>query len=75
MEENPLSYARLSLHVAYCRKCENILKLCYTSLKSPASKKYRISIGLCKYVFINLPIVFLDGKNKTKLVPASFLEL
>ena len=36
------------------------------------------SIGLCKEVFMNHPVMFLDGDNKTKLVPAYssyFLEL
>ena len=32
----------------------------------------RILIGLCKQVFMNHPIMFLDRDNKTKLVPASF---
>ena len=35
----------------------------------------RILIGLCKWVFINHPIIFLDRDNKTKLVPASFSYL
>ena len=34
-------------------------------LKSPASKKGGISIGQCKYIFINLPIAFFDWHNKT----------
>ena len=32
----------------------------------------RILIGLCKYVFMNHPVMFLDRDNKTKLVSASF---
>ena len=38
----------------------------------PREKNCRILIGLCKEVFMNHPIMFLDGDNKTKLVPASF---
>ena len=33
---------------------------------------WRILIGLCKYIFINPPIIFLNWDNKVKLVPASF---
>ena len=29
-------------------------------------------IGLGKQAFLNCPIIFLDGHDKTKLVPASF---
>ena len=40
----------------------------------PRERNFRILIGLCKQVFMNHPIVFLDRDNKRKLVPAS-LEL
>ena len=35
-------------------------------------KKYRISIGLRKQVFFNIPIACLNWNNETKLVPANF---
>ena len=35
-------------------------------------KNCRILIGLCKYVFMSYPIMFLDRDNKAKLVRASF---
>ena len=38
----------------------------------PHERNYRILIGLCKEVFMNYPIMFLDPDNKGKLVPASF---
>ena len=37
----------------------------------PHERNCRIWIGLCK-VFMNHPIMFLDGDNKTMLVPAFF---
>ena len=37
-------------------------------------KIYGILIGLCKQVFTNHPIMFLDRDNETKLVSASFFE-
>ena len=43
-------------------------------LISPHERNYRILIGLWKYVFMNHPIKFLHGDNKTKLVPASFSD-
>ena len=39
----------------------------WTFLKSPADKKHRLPIGLCKKVFIKIPITFLDWDNKNKL--------
>ena len=39
----------------------------------PRTKNCRTLIGLCKKVFMNYPIMFLDRDNKPKLVPASFL--
>ena len=38
----------------------------------PRERNCRILIGLCKEVFLNHPIMFLDRDNKMKLVPASF---
>ena len=38
----------------------------------PREEKYRILISLCKKVFMNHPIMFLDRGNKTKLVVTSF---
>ena len=38
----------------------------------PRERNCGILIGLCKEVFMNHPIMFLDGDNKAKLVPASF---
>ena len=38
----------------------------------PRERNCRILIGLCKEVFMNHPIMFLDRDNKRKLVPASF---
>ena len=38
----------------------------------PRERNCRILIGLCKEVFMNHPIMFLDRDNKGKLVPASF---
>ena len=38
----------------------------------PRERNCRILIGLCKEVFVNHPIMFLDRDNKMKLVPASF---
>ena len=35
-------------------------------------RNYRNLVGLCKNVFMNHPIMFLDQSNKTKLVLASF---
>ena len=35
-------------------------------------RNYRKLVGLCKKVFMNHPIMFLDQSNKTKLVLASF---
>ena len=66
-QENPLL---LSLQVVYCWNCANIMRLCETFLKSPVGKKWRILFALCKQVFINLRIVFLEWNKKTKLVPA-----
>ena len=48
---------------------QNILNLCLKFLKSHAGKKYRVSTGLCKKVFIILSIVFPNENNKTNLVP------
>ena len=42
-------------------------------LSFPLEINLRALIGLCKYVFINHSVKFLDRDNKTKLVPASFL--
>ena len=58
-----------------CRKYKNILQLSKTFLKSPADKKYRISIDQYKSVFIDIPIVFFDSNNTIELVPASFIEI
>ena len=38
----------------------------------PRERNCRILIGLCKEVFMNHPIMFLERDNKGKLVPASF---
>ena len=38
----------------------------------PRERNCRILIGLCKEVFMNHPIMFLDEDNKGKLVPAFF---
>ena len=38
----------------------------------PRERSSRILIGLCKEVFMNHPIMFLDQDNKGKLVSASF---
>ena len=38
----------------------------------PSEKNCRILISLCKQVFTNHPIMFLNRDNKTKLVPTSF---
>ena len=38
----------------------------------PRERNCRILIGLCKEVFMNHPIMFLDRDNKGKLVPPSF---
>ena len=66
ISENFLLQMQLSLQMSYCWK----YKSWYTFFKSPASKKHRILIGLWKKVFVNLPIVFIDWNNKTKLEPA-----
>ena len=39
----------------------------------PPERNCRILTALCKQVFMNHPIMFLDQQNKTKLVPTSFL--
>ena len=62
---------RLSLKWVNYWTCKNILKLCETFLKSPAGKKYRISI--CFHESRNR--IFLDWSNEIKLVPVSFIEL
>ena len=36
----------------------------------PFAKNCRILIGPCDKAFINCQIIFIDGENKTKLVPA-----
>ena len=44
----------------------------------PRERNCRILFGLCKLVFMNYPIMFLDWDNKTKLLSASlscFLDL
>ena len=38
----------------------------------PRQRYCRILIGLCSYVFMNHPILFLDRDKKTNLVPAFF---
>ena len=38
----------------------------------PRERNCRILIGLCNYVFMNHPIMFVERHNKRKLVPASF---
>ena len=35
-------------------------------------RNWRILTSLCKCIFINSPVIFLDWDNKVKLVPASF---
>ena len=45
---------------------------------SPYERNCTIFSGLCKYVFMNHPIIVLEWDNKIKLVPASisfFLEM
>ena len=39
---------------------------------TPRVTSCRILIGLCKQVFINIPIIFLDRDNKVKFVPAAY---
>ena len=39
----------------------------------PRKRNCRTLIGLCKNVFMNYQIMFLDRDNKPKLVPVSFL--
>ena len=39
---------------------------------SARARNCRILIGLCKYIFMNQPILFLFLENKRTLVPASF---
>lgn len=41
-------------------------------LTSAVGKKYKLTIGLWKQLFMNLPVVFLELNNKAKLVPAFF---
>ena len=41
----------------------------------PRERNCRIFIDLCKQVFMNNPIMFLDRDNKTKLYPASSFEI
>ena len=72
MYGNSLLYTQLSFQKVYCWKCKNILKLCRTFLKPLKGKKYKNFTGLCKQVFINVPIVSLDSSNKIKLVLQSF---
>ena len=72
MYGNSLLYTQLSFQKVYCWKCKNILKLCQTFLKPLKCKKYKNFTGLCKKVFINVPIVSLDSSNKIKLVLQSF---
>ena len=38
----------------------------------PRERDCRILIDLCKWVFMNYPVMFLDQDNKTKIVSASF---
>ena len=78
MYKNPLLY----MHDSACRWLivENA-KIFRSYVKHfrifPRERKCRILIGLCKEVFMNHTIMFLDRSNKGKLVPASlsyFLE-
>ena len=65
-----------------CKWLIEIAKICQSYVTNfwifPRERNCKILIGLCKLVFMNHPVMFLDGDNETKLVPASlsyFLEL
>ena len=58
------------MYVSACR-WQNYFEVMLSIFEIPhTGKKYRVWIGLCKHNFINLPIVFLQWNNETKLGPA-----